>query len=383
MITTFTVRNMPVWALVRTGKVPAEADMIVVSDGNRVISISHSLSLAGGERGEPVERLVRRFPTAHVVPRDPAVEVLAWEGLLERLHRETPRLYFEEEGRCSSDIRSIAVIESLTAELGASVGVGPDLRTSELASFGVAPGNVEVVTTEDVSRWTGRRPVGLLSHYRFPTEMIERLDLLGLSTFASLRRLSKRHLTAQWGAEGERLWRFLRAEPRYLLPLYTPLLRIIRRHRFESDVLEPYEWEADLRRLCEELVAELGERVPSFVVVRLDEGDLQGVEEHSFLLPRPEGRVEMIERPVRSLLLRRNPPAPFARLELSLGGIRNAAWRQGSLFDRRPELAAAVRRILRRWPRGLLRVARIDPDEHLPEERVRTEAMRVEDLEGR
>ena len=148
------------------------------------------------------------------------------------------------------------------------------------------------------------------------------------------------------------------------------------------DVLEPYEWEADLHRLCEELVAELDERVPSFVVMRLDEGDIRGVEEHSFLLPRPEGRVETIERPVRSLLLRRNPPVPFARIELSLGGIRNAAWRQGSLFDRRPELAAAVRRILRRWPRGLLRVAGLDPHAPLPEERVRMEPMRGEDVEG-
>ena len=385
MIATFHIPNLPAWAIaLREGVEGEERALIGVAEGSRLISLSHALAEAGGVEGEPVERVRRRYPEAAIYQRDTVAEVHAWEGLLERLHRETPRMSFDGEGRCCCGINELAAVEELARELGLSAGFAPDIRTSELAAFQGYRGLVNVVSREKAARWVGRSPVEMLAYYRFPSEMIERLHLLGLATLGSLKRLSKRHLTAQWGKEGERLWRFLRHEPRYHLPLYTPPLRLSRTWRFELDVLEPYEWGEVVKKMAAELEEALEERAASTLRVRLDEGDLKEPEQTSRLLPAPGGTARQIDRLVRNTLLARTPPIPFARIEISLGGIRDRVYSQSSLFDRHPELLAAVRRLLRRWPRALLRVRSIDQDAALPEKRVRVDPMKPEDLrEGR
>ena len=381
MIATFHIPNLPAWAVaLRKGVEGDRKALIGVAEGSHLISLSHALAEAGGLEGESIERVRRRFPEATIYQRDTVAEVHAWEGLLERLHRETPRMTFDGEGRCCCGISDLAVVEQLARELGLYAGFAPDIRTSELAAFQGYRGVVNVVPREKVARWVGRSPVEMLAYYRFPTEMIERLHLLGLATLGSLRRLSKRHLTAQWGKEGERLWRFLRHEPRYRLPLYAPPLRLTRTWRFELDVLEPYEWGEVVKKMAVELEEALEERAASTLRVRLDEGDLQEPEETSRLLPAPGGSARQIERLVRNTLLARTPPTPFATIEITLGGIRDRAYSQASLFDRHPELVTAVRRLLRRWPRALLRVRSIDQDALLPEKRVRVDAMKPEDL---
>ncbi len=385
MIATFSIPNLPAWAIERReGWEPKNPVLLAVAEGSRIISLSHPLLERGGAEGESVERFSRRFPEIPLFQRDTIAEVHAWEEMLERLHGETPRITFNGEGLCSCDIPDLKRVEDLARSLDLPAGFAPDLRTSELAAFAAYRGLVGVVGADEVDRWRGTSPVTTLLHYRFSADMVERLEMLGLLRFSSLRRLSKRHLTAQWGREGERLWRFLREEPRYRLPLYRPPLRLIRSWRFESDVLEPYEWGDVVAKLAAELQEDLGGRAASTLLMRLDEGDLEGIEESAQLLPAPGGSARQIERLVSRELLRRTPPIPFARITITLGGIRDRAWSQASLFDRRPELLDAIRRILRRWPHGLVRVRSIDHDAPLPEERVRLDAMRPEDFgEGR
>ena len=382
MVATFFIPNLPAWAIERREGIRRGA--LAVVDGSHVISLSHLLAEMGAREGESVERLSRRFPDAEIFRRDTTAEVHAWEMMLEQLHSETPRIYFNSEGLCSCDIDDIKSVERLARDLDLPTGFAPDLRTSEFAAFGAYRGIVTVVPPDSVERWRGRSPVSILLHYGFASEMVERLEMLGLVRLSSLRRLSKRHLAAQWGKEGERLWRFLREEPRYHLPLYRPPLRLHRSWRFEVDVLEPYEWGDVVTKMATELEAELEGRAASTLVVRVDEGELKGVEESARLLSAPGGSARQIDRLVGKTLLRRTPAIPFGRIEITLGGIRDRAWSQASLFDRRPELLDAIRRILRRWPRGLIRVRAVDHHAPLPEDRVRLDAMKPEDLgEGR
>lgn len=387
MITTFTIARFSAWAAVRMLGAEERGDqkrpMLAVFEGSRILEPCDLLAAAGVEAGEPVERVMRRFPEVLLRKRDPAVEVKAVEEMLERLHRASPRLLFSlDDRRVSCEIGDLVVAQRLAAELELPAGLAPDLRTSELAGYESSPGRVVPVEPNDRDRWVNRRSVRLLAHYRFAAPMIERLELLGLTNFSRLRRLSQRHLRAQWGEEGGRLWRFLREEPRDRLPLHRPPLRFTRARRFEIEVLEPHEWRPILQLLAGELSEDLDGRIATTLTVRLDEGSLTGPEEEARLLPRSD-RPDLIERVAEKVLIARPDPIPFALLALTLGGIRDRTIAQGSLFDLRPELVAALRRIIRRWPGSMVRIAEIDRDAPLPEHRVRLEAMRPEDVAQR
>ncbi len=378
MITTFYIPNVPAWAYgwQRSEEQRKGEDFLAVADGNHALSLSNDLAAAGAETGEKIERLRSRFPSVRIVPRDRTIEAIAWEGLLERLNRETPELHAPEIGRCNCRIDDLAVVERLARQLDLYVGSGPDRTTAEFAALTADRGTLNLVDFEHPDRWVGRLPITILAHYRFTPAMIERLGLLGLGQLSSIRRLSKRHLVAQWGAEGDRLWRFLRRRRDVGIPLYRPPIRITAAHRFEIDVLEPCDWMPLLQRMITELVGELEERTASWVTVRLEEGDLRRPEEYARLLPEPSRTTRVIERTAASLLLARPEPLPFALITLGLGGIRDIEVMQVSLFDRRPEILDLVNRMARRFPRVLMRVRGVREEEVWYERRV--EGERVE-----
>ena len=372
MITTFYIPNVPAWAYGCQDKGP---NLLVVADGAYALSLSTDLAAAGATVGEKVERLRHRFPALRVVSRNRTTEAIAWERLLERLNRETPQIYAPEIGRCSCQIKSLAVVEQLARNLDLLVGAGPSKRTAELAAFTAWRGIVNLVDFENPDRWITRLSVQILAHYRFTPAMIERLELLGLVTLGAVRRLSKRHLIAQWGSEGERLWRFLRRRPDAGIPLYRPPLQIKSSHRFEVEVLEPYSWVPLLQRIILELTSELDNLTAAWVSVRLDEGGLRSPEEYARLLPVPTSQAQVIERTVASLLMVRPEPIPFCVMTVSLGGIQNVERIQASLFDRRPEIVELISRLARRFPNVLMRVKGIREEEVLYEKRVDIEKL--------
>ncbi|MEZ4784846.1 MAG: hypothetical protein R3F28_12320 [Candidatus Kapaibacterium sp.] len=198
--------------------------------------------------------------------------------------------------------------------------------------------------------------------------MIERLDLFGYRRLEQLGRLSRRHLAAQFGMEGVRLYEFLHGEPRCRLPLWTPPPGVEATFQWEERVREPVEWLDVLDKLCQDGADDLAPRRTSLVSVVLSETSDGKDWRKSLALKTATGNARLLAGRLRSLVLQAHVP-PFGRMTVHLGGIVTADYVQGDLFSHKENLRRAERDILRRFPRGLLDFIELDVLAALPEDR--------------
>lgn len=314
--------------------------------------------------GMPRERALALAPEARVYTRDRRLEAATWEDLLRRLHEFTPRLASEAPGRADLAALSAPALRRLAAACQARVGTGPTRARAHLAARRAAPGAATVVTPGREAAFLARCPVDVLAEAGFDADLPERLTLFGFRTVGALRRLSRRHLTAQFGSDGERLHALLHPPAEPPVPLFVPPPALEARADFlpACDTLDPLF--AALPGLVADAAAQLAGRVAQRVRVTVER---DGEAPHGIvrLLHEPTDQPGLLERSARDLLRRllapevvpaaEGTPRPVGVLTVALSALATPTPRQASLFVHRPSLAPVVRMVQRRHPGALVR----------------------------
>ena len=381
------IPHYPAWAHGRL--VRARAPVVVVS-GDRVIAHTRSRHLRDIEVGDRADRVVQLCPQALIRVRDIGLERTCWEEVIREVNRITPFiaqtaapfLFFSEAAPL--DVRALAL------RLSVQVGRGDSGAAARLAAVRSATGNVIELGAR---RWAGflsRFDVDGLSELDFPEDMLEQLRLFGFKTLADVRRLTERHLGAQFGPEGRRLYEMLHPAEETRIPLYAPPPFIEESYEFEEPIRpEPGPLEGALKACIDRAVAGLG----PYRCQRLRIGVALEQEE----APRFESRVLSIPRNhadtlfrlaaplLQDLLLKVYTSGAASRLAASVSvcfeSLRMPAVRQESLFDERPALLGAVHGVHRRYP-GMLRHAHTERNALFEEDEVTFEAIDAPSLEN-
>ena len=263
-----------------------------------------------------------------------------------------------------------------------------------LAALHSEPGRLTSVPANMVEPFLRQAPVALLQPLGFGADLIERLELFGLKAVGHLLYLSERHLTAQFGREGNRLFSFLHPpadEPP--IPHYDPRVAEAT-FDFDWPVFEPHELQPALRLLLERLFSRLRGHNIRHLEVRL-----KGRQDHNRVASRilidPAHQFPTLHRAAEALLhqamtqqmsnanavhraaVSRKTTVPSGRavqsLTLILSGITQRSPEQIQLFAKKPDLHHIAKAADQKFPGKLVRPIQTHADPFFPEEEYRFE----------
>lgn len=341
---------------------------LIVISGTSVVCASRKARRAGVQVGMPAERARGLFEQEPLIRRRrPVREAAAWEQLLDTLYQLTPRIeairpgeaFFEPHGEPAA-YRALADRYRLHLALATSRSI------ARLGAARAATGHTLQIGRRDETAFLRRYATQRLTRLGFTEDTVERLALFGLTHLAHLRRLSRRHLSDQFGEEGERLYGILH-------PPRSP--RRIGPYRQPPALRETYEFDFPERSpdaaatALEQLLDTISERLQGRAAGRMQLSFLlssEGERRTGHLFREATGDAREIARRSRrlldELLTSANLAArPLTALRLELGALSTPERRQGGLFFERPALARAVKAVSRRYPNAL---RRIETDAH-------------------
>lgn len=364
------VPAFPAWAVARA--LPGSGPVVVLAAG-RAVSWSRVPALREVRTGDRVDRVLRLCPEARVHRRDASLEDAAWEDLLQRLHEVTPFIAPARPPFVCFRAEVGPAPAALADATGVRIGLAEDRAAARLAAVRAADRHVLALPSGGRQRFLRRFPVDLLAELGYPEVLPERLRRFGYDTLGAMESLTRRHLEAQFGPDGVSLHALLHPSPDPPVPAYV--LPPSRSAAFEAEeAMEPGAVDAVLRLLAGQAAAELGELRCQRMVVELHVARRAEPRIGSRLLPEPHRDPGALAR--FALRLYSGIATPGDRVErivLRLEALRRPSVTQASLFDLRPALMGAVRRVHRRYPEAIRRAV-VRNDALFPEDGVLFEA---------
>ncbi len=368
----FYLREFPAW--VREQIAPSQP-VVGVFSKDRIISCSPALRAAGLTIGENIERAKVLFPRATFHERDPQLEQTMWEDVLAMLHGATPNILPIKPGWALFRPWDHEALGYFTRSLRATVGIASRRLTAMIAALQGERGDVVVVPDDLSEPFLDAASVHHLIELDFEPELIDRLEDFGLKTFGKLRRLTRRHLHAQFGSLGVTLFELLHPTgDDSSIPLFQPPPTVTVSYSFDPPALEPGEIEPVLKLLIQQGVDGLGGLQAQRLTLRLRGSGPEGLRIGSRVLKAPTAKPYRLYTNANIILrskLRKDSPVEMLTLEL--GGLVEPEAIQTNLFFNAPDLYDAVRAIHRRYPGILLRAVITDPHAYIPEEGIRYE----------
>ncbi len=369
-IACFLIVDFPAWARQRFGS--AWPQLGVYGEGQQVVAASPALREAGLRPGESLARAKALYPEASFYPRDPALEAAVWEEVLERLHGISPHLLGWKPGWAWLAPEDREGLRALTRTLGAQTGIAARRLWAGLAALHAGESATLDLSEPAARQLHAQASCRCLSAFDVDEELLERLELFGLSTLGRLAGLTRKQLAAQFGTEGEALFQLLHPpQPEPPLPLFQPLPVVGVSCDFESPALEPAEVEPALLSLVQRAVEDLGDLHAQRVALRLEgrRGRRAGIARR--VLRAPSARPSVFWNAARTLLYSLlSGETALERMSLELGGLSAPKLRQGKFSFTRPAVYEAVRGMQQRFPGSLRRARLAHPHALLPEERV-------------
>lgn len=364
----------PAWAFEQVDPAARAASVIVTASGE-VVACSRKLRSAGISEGIRAERAERLAPEGTLLrARDIQLEEAAWDDVLHELNTYTPFLEPERPGLAY--FRPFPGLREIVVRLRAQAAVAPYRSIALLAALRAAEGNILAIRKQHVKNLLDRIEMSRLTALDFSEEIIEQLPLFGFDTLGSVLGLAPRHLQAQFGEEGLRLYRLIHPDEGASLSLYTPPPAVSRAYEFDLPCSEPGELLPALEFLTRQAAAELKDSGAQRVKIKLHDR-LRPSAFTCRVLPEASNDPRRLFNTAKILLgrmLDRN--SRVQALELELGSLRNLQAAQGSLFFRRPTTEKAVRAVHRRYPDALRRPS-IHPDAVFEEDRFSLEPLTV------
>lgn len=372
------IPSFPAWVFERVDAAARAAPVIVVASGE-VIAFSRRLRTAGVREGISAERAEQIVPDGTLFRRrDAQLEQAAWEDVLHEINTYTPFIEPDEPGRAFFKPFVADDVHALSARLQAQVALAPHRTTAMLAAIRTATGHVVGVRPQHVSGFLDRFEVKLLSELKgfavpagtptFSEDILEQLPLFGFDTLGSAWTLAHRHLRAQFGADGERLYRLVHPDEEDSMSLYHPPPAIRRAYEFDLPCSEPGEILPVLDFILKQAAAELQDNGAQRVKVMLHDR----LRPSSFacrVLPEASSDPRRLFGTLKTLLDGMlDSGCRVQAIELELSSLRSARPEQRSLFFERPAAAKAVEAVHRRYPDAIRRPASA-PDAVFEEER--------------
>ena len=331
--------------------------LVAVASGS-VVAANKSARRAGIEPGITQARASVLCPDVAVRLRDYGLEFAVWEDTLLRIHTTSPFLentpppfaWLSPGGDPTS-------LRALVRGLGACAGIASRRSLAQLAALRAAPGNTLLLQDKHTAAFLERFETSQLLAMDFEQEMLEQLELLGYKTLKGVSTLSRRHLNAQFGKEGDRLYVLVHPEKEKPVSLFTIPPSIERMQECDDPCSEP----GELWPIIEHLVDEAGAALLDQRCQRISLSFLCHKEteprRRSRILSEPIGKRQSLLNASRilmnSILTER---LEVEAVSLSLGTLKNPAPRQHTLFRERPSVFTAVRAVHKRFP-GILKRA--------------------------
>ncbi|MDX1439084.1 MAG: hypothetical protein R3284_04190 [Rubricoccaceae bacterium] len=368
-IVCFWLQGFPSWAigLSRGIKTP-----IAVVQSGRVISATSGALQGGVRMGMAADRVVDVSSRAKVFLRDTTCEQAMWDYTLERLHNLTPFLESVEPGLAYLCNVNKGDLSTLAAELGASVGFGPNRKIARLASARSSQGHVLTVSSRSLKGFLKHTSVEVFGALGFEAEVIERLQLFGYPTLGSAATLSEKHLTAQFGnTVGKELSSYLNPPPEKPIRLFRLPNAATATYCFEwdEDLLDETRFSAVTTRLVARSHTKLKGWSCRRIVVRLSDGKREHVATR--VLPKATDKYPYLLRQAHALirpLVERVTSFDTLRIEFRSFSVGES--RQMGLWRSRPTLEDAARQIEVRFPGACVRTTQ-EPHALLQEDRFR------------
>lgn len=351
------LKHFPAWSFVRAYRVGRP---VVVTSGGRVLACTQPARRKGIEPGMAAGRVRTLLPEARIYTRDRQLEAAAWEEVLHELNALTPFLEDAGPGLAFLSGFDRQALGTLANRLGAQVGIAAFRCTARLAGIRAEPRSVLDVPSLPI--FLDRFPVRLLADAGFEEDLIEQLRLFGYTNLGAITKLSRRHLKAQFGAEGERLYTILHPAEEPPVAIFQPPPAIYQSYDFEQPVREPGELIPVLeylgRRTAEGLASSLYARR---LTIRIRPHNERATRLASRILPEAARDPRRFLQVARTLLLELlDPTLEIDELVLELGALQHGTPEQGSLFFTRPTIYQAVRAVHRRYPGTIVRAVTID-----------------------
>jgi len=363
--------DVPAWALGRPQVSSSQnehddvQDPFVVIENGEVVGRSSTPQKEGVELGMNVRRARSLCPEASTHVRDPALEEAVWDQALREINRISPRIESDTPGLAWFEPIEDSALRAWLQNRPFQCGVGRCRSVARLAAWKAAPGRLLCIPEEHEDNFLGHIPTEALQEIGCGGELVERLTLFGYSSVGACRTLSKHHLGAQFGAEGERLAAFLARESERV-SYYTPPPSMGQTREFEHPVEEP----GPLKTAIAEVSDAIADRLQGAAFQRATLS-LKGRDEDEttsrVVEPRTEaGELKRVGFALLDVLL--SDALCVQVLCLSVGGLHTLDQEQGTLFRNPPERRRAIAAAERRHPGALLRVTR-DPEAVFEEER--------------
>ena len=338
---------------------------------------------AGVRPGLPLREVLALCPDAIVVQPDPVRVGVVLEAVLARLRRVSPAVEPAGE-RMFLDLRGLEAVyrgELTRLERAARAAVPPLLRPRLGVADGkfaaavaarLAPSGVRVVSAAETAAFLAPLPIAYLP---LGSDLLERLDLLGLGTIGDLARLPFGPVQAEFGPDGARAWRLANGRddepiaPSHASPSVGASLR------FDDPLASVEAILAALERLVARSFASpalAGRTVRQAHLRALLVGGASWERRYTF--KEALAGHDAAHRALKSKLELANglPPAPVEELALRLLGLGGEAARQPGLFSTRPDgpIAETARQLGARYGRvPLYHAVELEPWSRIPERR--------------
>ncbi|NND72461.1 MAG: hypothetical protein HKN43_12875 [Rhodothermales bacterium] len=370
MIGCLYIPHYPTWVFEH--RKPRDRPVVVVS-GGRVITAGKAARRAGVEPGISAERVHALCPGATITLRDPDLEIAVWEENLHHLNSITPFIENAPAPYVYFRSRDIADIRKLAASLKAQVAFASNRSIALLASMRAAPGNVLAVRPQHQINFLKHFAVEKLEELGFDVDMIEQLMLLGFNSLGDAHRLSLKHLKAQFGDQGAKLFELIHPEDEPAVSIYQPPRVLRETHDFDWPCNEPHELLNILDHLIDRLAAAMNaekcRRLQIAMRVYRSEKPLFS----SRVLVEPVSGRKPLRNAAHTLIhkvLFRG--IEIETLAIEAGALRTATPTQTTLFRQRPSLLKAVRAVHKKFP-GAIKQAIVEPGVLFSEDEVRFE----------
>ncbi len=343
---------------------------LVVTNGRHIVA-TWGIPARYNLVGVTLAQARQLMPDARFVLRDRERERLYWEDVQASLLECTPFIAPSQPPNAFFRAADTEALWDLAGDLVVSIGTASHRHLAQLAALRAAPRNQLHIADAQAPAFLRSTPVGLLPRLGMDPEMAERLVLFGLTSLFDVSTLTQRQLRAQFGREGDRLYRFLHEkDDRIGLFIPPPAIRV-------AYAFEPEDSVRAVRPVLEHLISQARTELERIRPCRLclefceHGGQWERVERTLF---RPLADVESLGPLVYTLAAHLFlAPRELDEIALVMGGLRHPAAHQVDLFSRRAPVMNAIRDVHRRKPDAIKRAV-VNTGALFPEERFRYES---------
>lgn len=343
----------PAWVFEHVDPVAKMTPVIIIASGE-VVAMSAKLRAAGIAEGTSADRAERLAPEGTLIRRrDGQLEQAVWENVLHEINTYTPFLEPGPPGRAY--FKPFKGIRELTSRLRVQAALAPHRSTALLGALRAAEGNVLGIRERHVRAFLDRFELARLAELDFSELILEQLPLFGFDTLGAAFGLAHRHLKAQFGDEGVRLFRLLHPDDDDPMSLYKPPPAIRRAYEFDHPCSEPGDILPAFEFILRQAAAELKDHGAQRVKVTLHDRLRPSAFTCRVLAEASNDRRRLFNTVKTLIGGMLGPGCRIQAIELELGSLRAMQGSQGSLFFQRPAAEKAVRAVHRRYPDALRR----------------------------